>query len=149
MPQLLFLNIPNSFNFYQVHKDSIKLGKKQTDSVKSMDKAAFEEFGLLSEYQRTRFNEVALRLHIPCFAPLWRKDSKLLLKDIENHFQVILTTIAAMGFEKEDLGRKLDQNMLIRLEDLHTRYGVSLTGEGGEYESLVLDAPFYKKRIRK
>ncbi|MDI6691181.1 MAG: TIGR00289 family protein, partial [Candidatus Bathyarchaeota archaeon] len=27
-------------------------------------------------------------------------------------------------------------------------YGVSVVGEGGEYETLVLDAPFFKKRIR-
>ncbi|NOY11277.1 MAG: TIGR00289 family protein, partial [Archaeoglobi archaeon] len=26
-------------------------------------------------------------------------------------------------------------------------YGVNVAGEGGEYESLVLDAPLYRKRI--
>jgi diphthamide synthase (EF-2-diphthine--ammonia ligase) len=30
---------------------------------------------------------------------------------------------------------------------LNRRYGISLVGEGGEYETLVLDAPFFKKRI--
>jgi diphthamide synthase (EF-2-diphthine--ammonia ligase) len=31
---------------------------------------------------------------------------------------------------------------------LSKRFGVSLVGEGGEYETLVLDAPFFKKRIK-
>ena len=26
-------------------------------------------------------------------------------------------------------------------------YGVSIVGEGGEFETLVVDAPIYKKRI--
>jgi len=131
----------------------IKLASEQDEldtleaHLRSLEIQALCIGGLLSEYQRTRFNEVASRLHIPCFAPLWRKDSILLLKDITSHFQVIITTIASMGFKKEDLGRELDLKMIQRLKDLHARYGVSLTGEGGEYESLVLDAPFYKKKI--
>jgi len=31
---------------------------------------------------------------------------------------------------------------------LNSKYQVSLVGEGGEYETLVLDAPFLKKRIK-
>ena len=31
--------------------------------------------------------------------------------------------------------------------ELNKKYQISLVGEGGEYESLVLDAPIFKKRI--
>ena len=103
--------------------------------------------GLLSEYQRTKFNEIAKRVGIPCFAPLWRKDHSLLLRDLLKHFTVIFSTIASMGFTKKDLGRTLDQSFLERIEILHKDYGLSIGGEGGEYETLVLDAPFYKKKI--
>jgi diphthamide synthase (EF-2-diphthine--ammonia ligase) len=34
------------------------------------------------------------------------------------------------------------------LVELNRKYGVSLVGEGGEYESMVLDAPLFKKRIK-
>lgn len=103
--------------------------------------------GLLSEYQRVRFNDVALRLQIACFAPLWRKDHKLLLQDLLKHFTVIFSTIASMGFTKQDLGRVLDEAMYNRIVELNTKYGLSIGGEGGEYETLVLDAPFYKKKL--
>jgi ABC transporter with metal-binding/Fe-S-binding domain ATP-binding protein len=103
--------------------------------------------GLLSEFQRNKFNEIAKQVEIPCFAPLWRKDHKLLLQDLKNYFHVIFTTVASMGFNESDIGKKLDDNMFKRLNQLNRNYGVSIGGEGGEYETLVLDAPFYKKKI--
>jgi len=33
------------------------------------------------------------------------------------------------------------------LLDLKRRFQISLIGEGGEYETLVLDAPFFEKKI--
>lgn len=103
--------------------------------------------GLLSEFQRFKFNAIAQTLNIPCFSPLWRKDNKILLQELKSHFNVIFTTVASMGFNKADIGRKLDDEMFNWLLFLHNKYGVSITGEGGEYETLVLDAPFYKKKI--
>jgi diphthamide synthase (EF-2-diphthine--ammonia ligase) len=52
-----------------------------------------------------------------------------------------------MGFSKTDVGRLLDQHMLERIITLNQSSGLSIGGEGGEYESLVLDAPFFKKKI--
>jgi diphthine-ammonia ligase len=31
--------------------------------------------------------------------------------------------------------------------EINQKFQISLVGEGGEYESLVLDAPIFKKRI--
>ncbi|MFQ5758993.1 MAG: hypothetical protein ACE5IF_04895 [Candidatus Bathyarchaeia archaeon] len=31
---------------------------------------------------------------------------------------------------------------------MNRKYQVSLVGEGGEYETLVLDTPFFRKRIQ-
>ena len=42
----------------------------------------------------------------------------------------------------------MDEDAIRELLDLNKRLGISLVGEGGEYESLVLDAPFFKKKIR-
>ena len=130
---------------------SINKGEDELDSleqsIKSLEVEAILIGGLLSEYQRMRFNEFAKRLNIPCFAPLWRKDHSMLLKDLAKHFTVIFSTVASMGLTKKDLGRALDQQMFDRLIELHKTSGLSIGGEGGEYETLVLDAPFYKKKI--
>ena len=44
-------------------------------------------------------------------------------------------------------GRRLDESAAEDLFQLNKRYGVYIMGEGGEYETLVLDAPIYDKRI--
>ena len=104
--------------------------------------------GLLSEYQRTKFNSVAVNLGIPCYAPIWRKDQKMLLQEIINHdYQVILSLVAGLGFKKKDVGAEFNSHLLNRLEQLNNKFGISLGGEGGEYETLVLDTPFFKKKI--
>jgi len=56
--------------------------------------------------------------------------------------------VYALGFDQSWLGRRIDLATLKDLVELNERYGVSLVGEGGEYETLVLDAPFFKRRIR-
>lgn len=33
------------------------------------------------------------------------------------------------------------------LSDLSSRYGVHICGEGGEYETFVVNCPFFEKRI--
>lgn len=38
-------------------------------------------------------------------------------------------------------------NSIENLKALNRRYMVHMAGEGGEYETVVLDAPFFKKRI--
>ena len=37
--------------------------------------------------------------------------------------------------------------MLAKLQKLNEKFGFNIAGEGGEYESLVLDGPNFKKRI--
>ncbi len=48
---------------------------------------------------------------------------------------------------KRGLAGSFDDKLIEDLKALNRKYRVHIAGEGGEYESLVLDAPFYKKRI--
>jgi uncharacterized protein (TIGR00290 family) len=67
---------------------------------------------------------------------------------INRGFKIIFTGVSALGFNKNWLGRILDKSALKELIELNKNYGVNLSGEGGEYETLVLDAPFFKKAIK-
>ncbi len=62
-------------------------------------------------------------------------------------FDILITSVAAQGFDESWLGRKIDEGCLEDLKKLHTKFRINISAEGGEYESLVLDAPFFKKRI--
>ncbi len=67
---------------------------------------------------------------------------------MSSNFEVIIIGIYAYGFDAAWLGRKIDQKTISDLIELGRKHQISMIGEGGEYETLVLDAPFFKKRIQ-
>ena len=79
---------------------------------------------------------------------LWKKNpEKLLRKLIELGYEVIITSVKADGFSEEWLGRRIDESCLNDLLKLNRKYKIHLMGEGGEYETFVLDGPIFKKRL--
>lgn len=98
-----------------------------------------------SEYQRQRVDVVCEELGIPSFAPLWHKDPEKILREILGAgFEVIITSVAAEGLDRGWLGRALDEEAVESLRTLKEKYGIHVAGEGGEYETLVLDMPMFK-----
>ncbi len=53
----------------------------------------------------------------------------------------------AYPLDESWLGKHLDQKMITRLVELQKSIGLSPTGEGGEIETTVLDAPMFKQKI--
>jgi diphthine-ammonia ligase len=104
---------------------------------------------IASDYQKTRIDRICRDLSLESIAPLWHKKPLNILNEIlDLEFEVIITGVYANGFNKEWLGRKIDEDAIKALIELNREYDISLVGEGGEYETLVLDAPFFKKRIK-
>ncbi len=102
-----------------------------------------------SRYQKERIDQVCRELNFESIAPLWQEDSMQLLTEIINlNFEVIIVGVYAYGFDQNWLGRKIDSATIKNLVELNDKYRISLVGEGGEYETLVLDAPFFRKRIQ-
>jgi len=102
-----------------------------------------------SQYQKKRIDKICRELNLKSITPLWHEDPKQLLKEIIRlTFDVIIVGAYAYGFDQSWLGRKIDSTMLDDLNELNKQYRISLVGEGGEYETLVLDAPFFRKKIQ-
>jgi len=117
--------------------------------IEGLDVDAIVSGAIASVYQKSRIEKMCEQLGLRCIAPLWQEDQLGILKEIlVLRFDVIVTGVCAYGFNKDWLGRKLDDDTIEALKELNRRYGISLVGEGGEYETLVLDAPFFKKRIK-
>ncbi|MDH5437644.1 MAG: TIGR00289 family protein [Candidatus Bathyarchaeota archaeon] len=101
-----------------------------------------------SQYQKKRIDKICRELNLRSIAPLWQENSIKLLKEIINlNFDTVIVGVYALGFDQSWLGRRIDLTTLNDLVRLNESYGVSVVGEGGEYETLVLDAPFFKRRI--
>jgi diphthine-ammonia ligase len=104
---------------------------------------------ILSVYQATRIQRICSDLDLWCFNPLWHTDQEAYMRRlIETGFEIIVSGVFSAPFDESWLGRKLDKRTLEELILFSHRYGITLTGEGGEYETFVLDAPFFKKRIQ-
>ena len=117
--------------------------------IEGLDVDAIVSGAIASNYQKSRIEKMCEQLRLKCIAPLWHENPLNILKEIlDLKFEVIITGVYAYGFSEKWLGRKIDEASVKALIELNKQYGVSLVGEGGEYETLVLDAPFFKKRIK-
>jgi len=105
--------------------------------------------GMFSEYQKTRFEKICKELNLKLLAPFWHTNPEKFLKDtIDLGFDVRMIGVYAEGFDESWLGKKIDKKTLEDLKELNRKYGINLIGEGGEYESLVIDGPIFKKKIK-
>jgi ABC transporter with metal-binding/Fe-S-binding domain ATP-binding protein len=101
-----------------------------------------------SEYQRSRIQSICASLSLAAFSPLWKADPISLLTDmIDSGMDIRFAAVAADGLGESWLGRRLDRSALADLIKLHQTHYVHIAGEGGEFETAVLDASFFKKRI--
>ncbi|RCN34948.1 hypothetical protein ANCCAN_19196 [Ancylostoma caninum] len=102
---------------------------------------------ILSSYQKLRVEDVCRRLNLTPLCYLWeRNQTELLSEMISNGLDAILVKVAAIGLNKKHLGMTLSE-VESTLDRLHSQYGVHPCGEGGEYETFVLDCPLFHKRI--
>jgi ABC transporter with metal-binding/Fe-S-binding domain ATP-binding protein len=101
-----------------------------------------------SVYQASRVQRICNRLNLWSFNPLWKCDQrKLLEKIVEKKFRVIISGVFAYPLDEKWLGKQIDTEIVGRLVELQGQYSISPSGEGGEIETTVLDAPLFKKRI--
>jgi len=101
-----------------------------------------------SVYQSSRVQKICNKLGVECFNPLWKKNQIELLQElIKNKFEVIITGVFAEGIDKGWLGRSIDLQFINDIKKLNEKFGISISGEGGEYESFVLDCPMFKKKL--
>ena len=134
-------------------------GEKETElkDLKKLLKKAKEKHkitgiitgALASDYQEERINRICHDLDLKTYSPLWHKNQEQLLTEmLEAGFEIKIVAIAAYGLTKEFVGKTITIETLQKLKQLHKKYGIHIAAEGGEYESLVVDCPLFKKRIK-
>ncbi len=101
-----------------------------------------------SEYQRTRIERICHDLGLKSFTPIWHKDQTMILREqINAGFKIIIVGVYADGFNETWLGKTIDDETIDELVSLRERYKINTAGEGGEYETLTIDGPIFKKKI--
>jgi len=138
-----------------VHTEGEK--EKELEELKEAIQQAKEKYNIdgiasgavKSKYQWTRIDKICGDLDLTSIAPLWDYDQFQLINDIvKANFKVIIVSIAAEGLSKDWLGKELNNETIQDLKKLYDKIQLNVAGEGGEYESLVIDCPLFKKRIQ-
>ena len=128
-----------------------ELSEMESAVLKSMSDYGIEGIcsgAIESEYQKSRIEKLCSAHHIRSFTPLWKVDPvELLTEMIDSGMDIRFAAVAADGFDESWLGRKLDFEALSDLITLNRKKYVHIAGEGGEFETAVLDAPFFAKKI--
>jgi len=115
----------------------------------TLDIDAVVSGAISSKYQKIRIDRICGELSLKSIAPLWNQDPQKLLDElVKLKIETIIVGVCAYGFSPDWLGRKIDQATINDLVELNKKNQVSLVGEGGEYETLVLNAPFFNKKIQ-
>ena len=98
------------------------------------------------EEHRRWVKRVCKEMGIRPYLPLWGKEQKKVLEDFINlGFEAIVVAINSEILEKKWLGRKIDHKFL---KDITRIESITPCGEAGEYHTLVIDGPIFKKRIK-
>ena len=142
-----------SMNLPLIFMESSGIKEKELKDVKKALRMAIKKYkiegvvsgALASNYQKERIDKICTELKIKSIAPLWHIEPEQYLNDlIKNNFKAIITGIAAEGLTEEFLGAEINDEFIKKIKKLKIHLG----GEGGEYESLVIDCPLFKKKLK-
>ena len=127
-------------------KDLEKVIKKAKDKYKI---EGIVTGALHSVYQASRIKKICDKLKLKCINPLWHKNEIEYLNElIKNKFKIIVIGVAAYPLDKSWLGRKIDKSFVKEVKKLKEKYKIHPAGEGGEFETFVLNCPLFKKSIK-
>jgi len=103
---------------------------------------------LRSDYQKTRIEMMCDNLEIKSFAPLWHNNSNSHMSNlVEDGFEMMITSVSCDGLDESWIGKLIDRENLVKLSNISQKYRFSIDGEGGEFETSVVNAPHFKSKI--
>lgn len=102
----------------------------------------------LQKTQIRSVRKVAKKFGIKVMVPHQRYTSERLLEEeVKSEFDMRITQVASDGLGPEWLGKKIDVETLGQLKELSKKFGFNCLGEGGYYDTFVVDGPIFKKKI--
>ncbi len=104
---------------------------------------------LYSTYQKSRIEKLGDEVGLKIISPYWHVDElKYMHMIVSLGFDVVISSVSAYGLDEKYLGRHIDEECISNLVQLNEKVGINLAFEGGEAETIVVDGPIFKKRIK-
>jgi len=100
------------------------------------------------EEHREWVERVCQEVDIVAHLPLWGESQDKILRDfIGLGFEAVIVATKANLLGEEWLGQRIDLDFIKHLDELKKTKDITLCGEAGEYHTLVIDGPLFKKRM--
>ena len=131
--------------------------EKELSDLKDSINIAKEKYGiegvvtgaLHSEYQASRIGKICEDLGLESINPLWHKEEIGYLKElIDTDFDIVITAVAAYPLDGSWLGRKIDDKFIEEVSILKDKYKIHPAGEGGEFETFVLNCSLFSRGLK-
>jgi len=104
---------------------------------------------LHSVYQASRIQKICDKLNLECINPLWHKDEIEYLQElVDNGFKVIIIGVFAYPLNSLWLGKLINKKFIDEVQILKQKYKIHPAGEGGEFESFVLNCPLFSRELK-
>lgn len=131
-----------------VHAPSSSEEEVLIDKLKTLKAKILVIGGITSNYQKKIFEKIARDSNMSIYSPLWGlSDEDVLSKITEIGLTTVIIAVAAYGLDKTWLGKQLTKSNIALLLKKSKICKFNATGEGGEYDTFVLDGPLFKKKL--
>jgi len=71
----------------------------------------------------------------------------ILREQVNAGFKIIIVGVFAYGFDETWLGKTIDGETIDAITQLRKKYAINTAGEGGEFETLTIDGPIFKRKL--
>ncbi len=146
------MDIPQITSFVDNLKpdiEELKLDQLIKNAKKRFDFEGIVHGGILSVYQRDKFEKLCRINDLKLISPIWQRDALSYMKELlDNNFEFIISSVSSGGLDQSWLGKKIDYLELEKLENLSKKYQFNLNFEGGEAETFVINCPLFKNKIK-
>ena len=123
--------------------------KEAFENLKELGVEAIYTGALYSIYQKSRIEKLGSEVGLKIVSPYWHVDELEYMREIVSlGFKVIISGVAAWGLDESWLGREIDDGAIDELVKLNEKYQINIAFEGGEAETLAVDGPIFKKRVK-
>ena len=130
--------------------------ENELEDLEILIKKAVSDYGIegivtgaiASVYQSTRIQKICAELNLWCFNPLWQiSQTEFLLNLISGGYEICITAVAADYLDESWLGKQITVETISELLVLANKHKINPAGEGGEFETFVLNSPLFKKKL--
>ena len=132
-----------------VKEEELKELKHAFENLKSLGVECIYTGALYSQYQKSRIERLGLEVGLEIISPYWHVNELEYMREIVSlGFKIIISGVAAWGLDETWLGRVIDDEAIDELVKISEKYYINIAFEGGEAETLAIDGPIFKKRLK-